>query len=319
MFEPLEPYRTGRLVVDSPHILAYEECGNPEGFPVVVLHGGPGAGRSPKSRRYFDPNRWRIILFDQRGAGESVPHAHLDGNTTWDLVADIESLRLHLGVERWLVFGGSWGSTLALAYALRHPRAVAALVLRGIFLGMRREIDWILRPDGAARFQPSAYRRFLDPLPASAKVDPLSGYWELLHHPSAAVRTAAAHAWSQWEAGLCTLLPDPEFTAELLDGDTAVALARLECHYFRHGVFFPEDGWLLKQAPALAATPGILVHGRYDLVCPYENADALHRAWPGSRLITVEGAGHSSGDLGMGEALTAAVAEFARRLPGGAL
>jgi proline iminopeptidase len=313
MYDPIEPYRTGRLPVTSPHVLSFEESGNPDGLPVVVLHGGPGAGRSPKSRRYFDPKQWRIVLFDQRGSGQSTPHAHLEGNTTWDLVDDLETLRKHLNIERWVVFGGSWGSTLALAYASRHSRQVLGMVLRGIFLGERREIDWILGIEGAARLHPSAYRRFLDPLTEEGKIDPLSGYWELLHHASPSIRYAAALSWSHWEAGLCTLLPDPEFTAELLDGDTAVALARLECHYFRNKIFFQEEGWLLKQAFALKEIPGIIVHGRYDLVCPYECADALQRAWPGSRLVTVEGAGHSSSDPGMGEALMVAVAEMGQR------
>jgi proline iminopeptidase len=321
-YPEIEPYEQGLLEVGDGHRLYWETCGDPDGKPVVFLHGGPGGGCKPGHRRGFDPKRYRVILFDQRGCGRSEPHAAEPGrdtaadlavNTTWHLVADVERLREHLGVERWLVFGGSWGSTLALAYAERHPERVTELILRGIFTLRRWELDWYYG-GGAAALVPDLWERFLAPLPPelhhadSASV--IDAYGRLLADPDPAVHGPAAHAWSTWEGATITLRPRPDVIDGFAEPRFALAFARIENHYMRHAGFFT-DGQLIADAPRLAGIPGILVQGRYDLATPPRTAFDLHRAWPGSELLLVEGAGHAFDEPGIGEALIEATDRFA--------
>lgn len=314
LYPDIRPYARHRLPVGEGHELYVEECGSPEGLPAVFLHGGPGAGVEPFHRRFFDPHAYRVVLYDQRGAGRSTPHASLEANTTWHLVADLERLREHLGIERWVLFGGSWGSTLALAYAQRHPQRVLGMILRGVFLCTRRELDWFYR-DGASRLFPDRWEEFLRPIPEAERGDLLQAYHRRLTGENELARMAAAKAWAQWEAALCTLRPDPALVAHLTDPRVALALARIECHYFVHGAFL-EPEQLLRDAPRLAGIPGILIHGRYDVVCPLEAAWRLHRAWPEAELRVVEGAGHSAGEPGIAQALVEATGAMAARLRG---
>ncbi|MFC4727915.1 prolyl aminopeptidase [Coralloluteibacterium thermophilus] len=293
LYPEIQPYDSGRLRVDDRHSLAYEQVGNPEGKPVVILHGGPGGGCSPKMRRFHDPAAYRIVLFDQRGAGRSTPHADLVDNTTWDLVADIERLREHLGIDRWQVFGGSWGSTLALAYAETHPQRVSELVLRGIFMLRRWELEWFYQ-EGASRLFPDAWEQYLKPIPPVERHDLISAYHRRLTSEDEATRLAAARAWSVWEAATSYLHQDPDFMAAHEDPQFALAFARIECHYFVNGGFFEVEDQLLRDAHRLADIPGTIVHGRYDVVCPVANAWDLHRAWPQARLEICPTSGHSA-------------------------
>lgn len=311
LFPEIEPYRSGYLRVSPIHELYWEEVGNPEGLPALFLHGGPGAGINPKHRRFFDPARYRILLFDQRGAGRSRPHAALEDNTTWDLVADIETLRIRLGVDRWLVFGGSWGSTLALAYASAHPERVLGLILRGIFLGRSSEVRWLFQ-EGASEVFPEAWERFLAPIDQEGRRDLVQAYFRILSGPDSPERLEAALAWSRWEASLVRLIPEPEALAGCAEEDqaTALALARLEAHYMANGVFLPQDDFLLRKASALAGLPCRIVHGRYDMVCPARAAWDLHRAMPGSQLRIVPDAGHSASEPGMVHELIQATEDF---------
>ncbi len=310
LYPPIEPYRTGRLEVSDLHELYFEESGNPGGKPVVFLHGGPGGGSDPKQRRFFHPDQYRIVLFDQRGCGKSTPHAGLEQNTTWDLVEDIEKLRAYLGIQRWQVFGGSWGSTLALAYAQAHPQAVTELVLRGIFLLRKQEIDWFYQRGTSALF-PDAWAGYLAPIPERERGDLLSAYHRRLTSPDPAERLAAARAWSRWEGSTSKLLPDPDFTAHHEDEAFALAFARIECHYFAHGGWFAPEDQLLRDAVKLRAIPGVIVQGRYDVVCPMETAWALHEAWPEADFILTPDAGHSAFEPGNSRALVAATDRFA--------
>ncbi len=314
LYPDIRPYARHRLAVGEGHELYVEECGTPEGLPVVFLHGGPGAGIEPAHRRFFDPNAYRIVLLDQRGAGRSTPHASLEANTTWHLVTDLERLREHLGIERWVVFGGSWGSTLALAYAQRHPERVLGMILRGIFLCTPRELDWFYR-DGASRLFPDRWEDFLRPLPEAERGDPLRAYHRLLTGTNEVARMAAAKAWAQWEAALCTLRADEGLIQHLTEPRMALALARIECHYFVHGAFLEPDQ-LLRDVGRLRGIPAVLVHGRYDVICPLEAAWRLHRAWPGSELRIVEAAGHSAAEPGIAQALVEATDAMARSLQG---
>jgi proline iminopeptidase len=297
LYPAIEPYRTGTLAVDEPHVLYYEECGNPKGQPVVFVHGGPGGGLDERYRRFFDPVHYRIVLFDQRGCGKSTPHAELSNNTTWDLVADMERLRRTLAIERWMVFGGSWGSTLALAYAETHPATVTALVLRGIFLLRKREIDWFYQ-DGANHLFPDAWEHYLAPIPPSERADMVRAYYERLTAKDAQTRLDAARAWSIWEGSTSTLLHDADLVAKTGASDFAIALARIECHYFLNKGFFAHDDQLLRDAGRLRDIPGVIVQGRYDVVCPPESAWALHRAWPAADLRIVPDTGHSAMEPG---------------------
>ena len=301
-YPEIEPYLTGRLRVSSLHELYYEECGNPSGKPVVLLHGGPGGGATPFMRRFHDPKAYRIILFDQRGAGRSTPHAELRENTTWDLVADIERLREHLGIEKWQVLGGSWGSTLALAYAETHPMRVSELVLRGIFMLRRAELLWFYQ-SGAHWLFPDAWESFVAPIPEAERGDMISAYYKRLTSPDRAVQLEAARAWSQWEGRTISLLNDPARVAQFGEDDFALAFARIECHYFLHGGFFEEDDQLLKQIDRIAHLPGAIVHGRYDVCTPLKNAWDLHKVWPRADFRIVPDAGHAGSEPGILDAL----------------
>lgn len=310
LYPPIEPYATGRLKVSATHDLYYEESGNPKGKPVVFLHGGPGGGSDPKQRRFFHPEKYRIILFDQRGCGKSTPYASLEDNTTWDLVADTEKLRVHLGIAKWQVFGGSWGSTLALAYAEKHPEACTELVLRGIFLLRKQEIDWFYQR-GASILYPDAWEPYLAHIPEAERGDLLSAYHKRLTSPDPAVRLAAAKTWSGWEGGTSKLVPDADFTGHYEEDEFALAFARIECHYFvNKGWFDPEDQ-LLRDASKIRHIPGVIVQGRYDVVCPMESAWALHRAWPEADLVITPDCGHSAFDAPNCRALVAATDKFA--------
>jgi len=310
LYPPIEPYATGRLKVSATHDLYYEESGNPKGKPVVFLHGGPGGGSDPKQRRFFHPEKYRIILFDQRGCGKSTPYASLEDNTTWDLVADTEKLRVHLGIAKWQVFGGSWGSTLALAYAEKHPEACTELVLRGIFLLRKQEIDWFYQR-GASILYPDAWEPYLAHIPEAERGDLLSAYHKRLTSPDPAVRLAAAKTWSGWEGGTSKLVPDADFTGHYEEDEFALAFARIECHYFvNKGWFDPEDQ-LLRDASKIRHIPGVIVQGRYDVVCPMESAWALHRAWPEADLVITPDCGHSAFDAPNCRALVAATDRFA--------
>jgi proline iminopeptidase len=293
LYPELEAYDSGMLAVDGRHRIYFEQCGNPEGKPVVILHGGPGAGCSAKMRRFHDPARYRIVLFDQRGSGRSTPHADLVDNTTWDLVADIEALREHLGVTRWQVFGGSWGSTLALAYAEAHPSRVSELVLRGIFMLRRWELEWFYQ-QGASRLYPDAWANYLEAIPDVERGDLISAYHRRLTSADEATRLAAARAWSVWEASTSLLVPDEAFIDGHKDAHFALSFARIESHYFVHGGFFDVEDQLLRDSHRLKGIPGVIVHGRYDVVCPLQNAWDLHRAWPESKLVISPTAGHSA-------------------------
>lgn len=312
MYPDIEPYRTGRLAVDAPHELYFEESGNPEGKPVVFLHGGPGGGTSPKQRRFFDPRRYRIVLFDQRGCGQSTPHACLEANTTWDLVADIERLREHLGIERWQVFGGSWGSTLALAYAQAHPDRVTELVLRGIFLLREREIDWFYQ-QGASFLYPDAWEPYEALVPADERADMVGAYYQRLTSADAAVRLEAARRWSVWEGSTSKLHPDADIVAHMDEDAVALAMARIECHYFMHHGWLGADDRLLQEVPKIRHIPATIVQGRYDVVCPIDSAWALHRAWPEADFIVSPDSGHSAFEPGNSRALVAATDKYAGR------
>lgn len=311
LYPEIEPYAVHELEVDPPHRLYLEECGNPDGIPVVFLHGGPGAGCEPWHRRLFDPARYRIILFDQRGSGRSRPWAALDGNDTWSLVADMERIRARLGIEQWLVFGGSWGSTLALAYAETHPECVLGMVLRGIFLARDEDLDWFYR-HGTNKLFPEHWEAFIEPIPEDERGDLAVAYYRRLTDDDEARRNRAARAWVEWEARCVTLLPSPADVEHFQSPQVAAALARIECHYFVHRAFM-QPGQLLRDAGRLAGIPGIIVQGRYDAICPTEAAHTLHKAWPDSELHIVEGAGHLASEPGVAEALVQATDAFAVR------
>ena len=309
LYDPIEPYEQGSLKVSPLHTLYYELCGKPAGTPVVFLHGGPGGGTIPDHRRFFDPAAYRIVLFDQRGAGRSTPHAALEENTTWDLVADIERLRTHLQIDRWVVFGGSWGSTLALAYAETHPDRVRALVLRGIFLCRPKEIRWFYQ-EGASAIFPDLWEEYLAPIPEAERGDLLRAYHRRLTSEDEAVRLAAARAWSIWEGSTVRLIPDPKVIADFGEPQKALALARIECHYFVHDAFFESENWLVEQVDAVRRIPGVIVQGRYDVVCPAMSAWDLRRAWPEAELRIVPDAGHHALEPGIADALVTATDRF---------
>lgn len=309
LYPSIEPYRTGRLGVTGGHSLYFEESGNPDGKPVVFVHGGPGGGTDPKQRRFFDPSAYRIILFDQRGCGRSTPHASLEMNTTWDLVADMERLREHLGLERWMLFGGSWGSTLSLAYAQAHPERVTELVLRGIFLLRKQEIDWFYQRGTDAMF-PDAWEHFLAPIPEAERGDLLQAYAKRLFGEDAHSRQEAAKAWSVWEGRTSCLYPNEELVARNAGDDFAIAFARIECHYFVNKGWMRSDTQLLDDVGRIRHIPAVIVQGRYDVVCPPESAWALHRAWPEAQFVLVADAGHSANEPGNTSALIEATDRF---------
>lgn len=310
LYPPIEPFRIHRLRVSALHELHVEESGNPDGKPVVFLHGGPGGGTGPKHRRLFDPRKYRIILFDQRGCGQSTPYAEVRENTTWDLVEDIERIRVHLGVLRWQVFGGSWGSTLALAYAQKHTDRVAELVLRGIFLLRQWELDWFYQ-EGASRLFPEAFDAFRSHIPEAEHGDLAAAYARRLFSDDPAVNLPAAKAWSIWEGSASKLLPDESFAASYGQDATTLAFARIECHYFVHKGWLETGDQLLRDAPKLKDIPGVIVQGHYDCVCPPQSAWDLHQAWPGSELVMVPDAGHSATEWNISKALVAATDRYA--------
>jgi len=310
LYPAIEPYVSGRLRVDEIHSLYWEECGRPDGIPVAFLHGGPGGGCSATSRRFFDPARYRIVLFDQRGAGRSTPSGELRNNTTAHLIADLEKLRMLRGIDAWHVFGGSWGSTLAVAYAEDCPKVCLSLTLRGIFLMREWEIRWLF--EAGRLFHPAALESLLDGLPPWLREgDPLEGYATLLEHPDHAVRLAAARRWCIFEATLANLIPNPARIEEANDERVAYSMARIEVHYFRNNRYRPEDQ-LLRRTNRVCHIPATLVQGRYDLLCPPITATQLHHAWPGSRLIIIDDAGHSATEPGIRSALVTAMDEIAR-------
>ncbi|MGV6827028.1 MAG: prolyl aminopeptidase [bacterium] len=309
LYPAIKPYVQHQLKVDGRHTLHIEECGNPAGLPVVFLHGGPGGGCDPMHRRFFDPEIYRIILFDQRGCGRSTPHADLVDNTTQHLVADIEAIRELLEIERWLVFGGSWGSTLALVYAQTHPEHVTGLILRGIFLCRDHEIEWFYQ-QGASRLFPDQWEKYLEPVKETERDDMLSAYYALLTGEDELKRMAAAKAWSVWEGSTATLLPSRQTVQHFADPHVALSMARIECHYFVNHAFLAPNQ-ILDNMDKLATIPGMIVHGRYDVICPAENAWQLHKAWPGSELQIIADAGHSATEKGITAALVAATDRFA--------
>jgi proline iminopeptidase len=311
LYDPIEPYDSGYLKVSDVHQLYYEQCGNPNGKPLVFLHGGPGAGLTPDYRRFFDPQAYRVILFEQRGSGRSIPHASLDDNTTWHLVQDIERIREHFGVEQWLVFGGSWGSTLALAYAETHPERVSELVLRGIFLGRQNETRWFYEEgQGASAIFPDIWEQYVALIPESELGDIISAYYRRLTSEDAAVRMEAARLWSLWEASALKLIPDPKLIDEFTEPDTAIAIARIECHYFINDCFFETDNYLIENVDRIRHIPTVIVHGRYDIICAFVSAWDLHRAWPEAALEIIPDAGHSVHEPGITDALIRATDSF---------
>ena len=316
LYPELKPYREFFLPVTHGHSLYVELCGNPQGMPVVVIHGGPGGGCGPSSRRFFDPNDYHIILLDQRGAGRSLPHASLEANTTQHLIEDFELLRCELGISKWLLFGGSWGATLALAYAQAHPNRALGLILRGVFLGRQKDVDWIYEAGGASRMFADYWQVFQKPLvntDAEATGEMVNTYYKLLRGTDELKRFAAAKAWAAWEGSIATLNPRPHLGNDFSDGHFALALARIECHYFVNQSFF-ESNQLLKNMHKISHLPGIIVHGRYDMICPAEQAFEVHALWQACQLHIVRDAGHAQQEPGIVDNLIKATREFAVKL-----
>lgn len=311
LFQPIEPFDVGLLKLDGINEMYFEQSGNPQGVPVVFLHGGPGAGSSPSHRQFFDPGFYRIVIFDQRGAGRSTPLGSLHNNTTPHLIVDLEQLRTHLGVQQWIVFGGSWGSTLALAYAEHYPERCLALVLRGIFLCRRSEIEWFLY--GLRNIFPEAWRTFASHLPASERGSILDAYHRLLNDSNPEVQLSAARSWSIYEGSCSTLLPNREVMASFASDRVALGLARIEAHYFKHNIFLP-DNFLLENLPKIRHLPATIVQGRYDMVCPIVSADDLHRAWPEAEYRIIDAAGHSAFEPGIRVALISAMEKLKQEL-----
>jgi len=309
LYPEIAPYNKGRLKVSDIHEIYFEECGNPEGAPVLMVHGGPGGGSNPTMRRFHDPAQYRIILLDQRGCGHSTPHAELEQNTTWDLVVDMERLREHLGLERWQLLGGSWGSTLSLAYAQTHPERVSQLILRGIFTLRRRELEWFYQ-EGCSWIHPDAFEAYLAPIPEQERGDMMSAYYKRLTSDKRDVQLEAARAWSVWEGTTLSLLHDEERVKHFAQGDYALAFARIECHYFVHKGFFETDGQLIANAHLLKGIPGVIVHGRYDVVTPLKSAWELAQAWPEAELKIVPDSGHAMTEPGIVHELVSATRAF---------
>ncbi len=309
LFPPIDPYAVHRLKVSSLHEIHVAEYGNRNGKPVILIHGGPGAGSNSTMPRFHDPAAYRIILFDQRGSGASTPHAELAENTTWTLVADMEGIRGHLGIDRWQLFGGSWGSCLALAYGETHPERVSEMILRGIFTLRRKELLWFYQ-EGASFILPEAWEGFLAPIPEAERGDMIAAYYRRLTGPDAEVRMSAARAWSMWEGSALSLLPDPARVAAFGDPHYAIAFARIECHYFQNAGFFDRDDQLIANAGRLRQIPGVIVHGRYDLCTPAAIAWDLHKAWPEAELTIVADAGHAMSEPGIIHHLIGATEKF---------
>ncbi len=301
LFPAIQPGKTWRFKVSDRHTLYLEECGNPQGIPIVFLHGGPGGNCEPGHRRFFDPERYRIILFDQRGAGKSKPHASLEENTSKHLVEDLEKIREYLAIDQWVVFGGSWGSTLSLLYAQTYPQRVLGLILRGIFLARDADVQWFYQ-GGAARIYPEAWQHFLDPIPENQRDDLIGAYYERLTSNNEIVRMGAAKAWSIWEGSAATLLPDRNIVSHFSEPHVALSIARIECHYFHHQSFLKPDQ-ILENMNKIGHIPGYIVHGRYDMICPIEQALLLSQRWSESRLRIIDNAGHAATEPGISAAL----------------
>ncbi|MFQ6550911.1 prolyl aminopeptidase [Aestuariibius insulae] len=316
LYPPIDPFDQRMLDVGDGHRVYVEQCGNRDGIPVIVLHGGPGGGCSPAMRRYFDPNLYRIILFDQRGCGRSRPHASVDNNTTWHLVRDIELIRETFGIDDWMVFGGSWGATLALIYAQTHPDHVQAIILRGVFLMTKAELDWFYS-GGAGRFWPELWTRFTSLIPPDERGDLIGAYAHRLFSGDLMLETRYARAWAAWENALASI--DSGGGSAESPADYARAFARLENHYFRNGGFLDCDGHILKNMSRIEHIPGVIVQGRYDMICPPESAYKLAQAWPAARLRMVTRAGHALSEPGISAELVSAMDKFARRTPGSSI
>lgn len=312
LYPPSSPYRHGRLKVSAIHELYYEEVGNPAGKPVVYLHGGPGAGLSETHRRFHNPEKYRIILFDQRGSGKSTPAASIEENTTWDLVADIEKLRAHLSIDKWQVFGGSWGSTLALAYAISHPEKVSEIILRGIFLSTQDELDWFYRGKGANFIFPDAWEPYVGLIPENERSDMISAYYKRLTSTDKSTREEAARRWTVYENSLLALIQDPKVLKEADENiDQAEKVARIECHYFLNKSFFKTDNYLIENISKIRHIPAVIVQGRYDVICPPRFAWNLHRAWPEADCYFIADAGHSVAEPNIAKTLITATDRFA--------
>jgi proline iminopeptidase len=313
-YPPIKPFDSGMLRVSPVHEIYYEQSGNPSGKPVVFLHGGPGGGTDPKMRRFFDPARYRIVLFDQRGCGRSKPSASLEDNTTWHLVADIEAIREKLHIDRWQVFGGSWGSTLALAYAQKHPERCTELVLRGIFLLRRSELEWFYQnPEGAASLFPDLWEHYLAPLSEAERADCMASYYRRLTSDDRGTLLEAARAWSIWEGALSYIQQNPDYVKQVGDATFAATFARIECHYFVNGGFLERPNQLLEDVHKIRHIPAVIVQGRYDVVCPVRSAWDLHKAWPEADLRIVPDAGHAAFEPGIARELVMATDRFAKR------
>ncbi|MFZ3183292.1 MAG: prolyl aminopeptidase [Pseudomonas sp.] len=312
LYPEIKPYARHELPVAQPHVLYVDESGSADGLPVVFIHGGPGAGCDALSRRFFDPNLYRIVTFDQRGCGRSTPHASLENNSTWDLVDDLEHIRQQLGIEKWVLFGGSWGSTLALAYAQTHPERVHGLILRGIFLCRPQDFQWFYQ-DGASRMFPDYWEDYLAPIPPEERGDLMQAFYKRLTGQDQIAQMHAAKAWSTWEGRTATLRPNPQVVERFSDAHRALSIARIECHYFVNQAFLEPDQ-LIRDMPKIAHLPGVIVHGRYDVVCPLDNAHALHQAWPNSELQIIRDAGHAASEVGITDALVRAADQLAHRL-----
>ena len=310
LYPPFKPYEEGKLKVSELHTIHYEQSGNPDGKPVVIIHGGPGGGSSPVYRQYFNPQKWRIVMFDQRGCGKSTPYAELRENTTWNSVADIEQLREHLNIDRWLVFGGSWGSTLSLAYSQTHPDRCLGLILRGIFMLRQKELKWFYQ-EGASNIFPEAWEEYLKPIPPEERDDLISAYYKRLTSEDRPVRLLAARAWSVWEASTSKLLPSQKSIVRFGRPEFAEAFARIECHYFVNKGFLKTENQLIDNCDRISDIPGVIVQGRYDVVCPTVTSWELHRAWQKARYIIVPDAGHSVSEPGIINALVEATDSFA--------
>lgn len=313
LYPLVAPYNEGNLKVSDLHTIYYEESGNLQGKPVVLLHGGPGGGCPPFYRQYFHPEKWRVVMFDQRGCGRSTPHAELRENTTWDLVSDIEKLREHLKIERWAVFGGSWGSTLSLAYSQTHPERCTELILRGIFLLRQKELHWFYQ-EGASNIFPDAWEEYVKPIPESERDNFLVAYYKRLTSSDAQTRLKAARAWSIWEASTSRLYPDPNLIQTFGESNFADAFARIECHYFINKGFFDSEDQLLLNVSRIRHIPAVIVQGRYDVVCPMISAWELHQAWQEAEFIVVPDAGHSMSEPGIRSALITATDNYCRTL-----
>jgi len=311
LYPPIEPISSGMLQVSALHEIYYEISGNPDGKPVIVCHGGPGGGVTPSMRRYFDPEIYRIVLFDQRGCGRSTPHASLTDNTTWHLIEDMEALRAHLGVDRWQVFGGSWGSTLALAYAQTHPDRVCELVLRGIFTLRRAELLWFYQ-EGASWIYPDAWGAFVEPIPEAERGDMIAAFYKRLTGDDRQAQARAAKAWSVWEGGTVSLHPSEERVASFGSDAFALAFARIECHYFVNGGFFDHDDQIIRNVDIIRHIPATIVQGRYDVVTPMKTAWELHRAWPEADFVIAPEAGHAASEPGIVDGLVAATDKYGR-------